>query len=127
MTALSTIELFSVMAAAIVGVPLAAVLHELTHVIVLLPVAEDIKVNWREMFVAASVPETPFVKRWALIAGVAPVIIGVMVAIGLSVAGRPLAEPWTPLGLAQWGVWMAYTVTGGASDYLPSLSRARAA
>jgi len=125
MTGLGTFELFSVMAAVVIGVPLAAILHELTHVVMLLPVAEDVSVNWREMYVVASIPETAFVKRWARLAGLAPVIIGVLVAIGLVAAGMPLAEPWTPLGMAEWGVWMAYAIFGGASDYLPRLSRER--
>jgi len=126
MTSLPPLGLAAVMLAALVGVPLAAVAHELTHVLFLLPVAEDIRVDWRQMVVGASIPTTTLVQRWARVAGMGPVIVGVLVAVGLVAAGQPLADPRTPTGLCQWGIWMSYSITGGASDYLPSVSRQKA-
>jgi hypothetical protein len=118
-------QLAIIMTAVVVGVPLAAIAHELTHVAVIWPVAEDVEVRVRQLVVLASIEETPGRQRVARLAGLAPLIVGVIVAVGLVAAGRPLAEPWTPQGLAEWGIWICYSVTGGKSDYLPSVSRER--
>jgi hypothetical protein len=127
MSALPPAELAVVMVVALVGVPLMAILHELTHVLFIWPVADSVDIRWREMFVRARVPDTPWHQRWASLSGLAPLIVGVFVAVYLAWLGTPLQPPTTVEGILQWGLWMSYTIFGGVSDYLPSVSRDRGA
>jgi hypothetical protein len=110
----------------VIGVPMAAVLHELTHTVAIWPAAQDIEIHWRQLVVVASIDEESWQYHVARLAGLAPLIIGVIIAVALFGIGRPLAEPWTPQGFAEWGIWICYTITGGVSDYLPSVSRQKA-
>lgn len=119
-------ELAVVMVLAVVGVPLMGILHEATHVLFIWPVAAKVEYHYPEHYVEALVPETPWRQRWASVAGVAPLIVGCFVAVYLVAIGQPLRSPWDPWGMLQWGLWVAYTVTGGWSDYMPSVSRERA-
>jgi len=115
------------MGAAVVGVPLMGVLHELAHVLALWPVADRIVINPRGQVVRAEVPDDRWRQRVADVAGVAPVAIGVMVVLALLAAGVALPPPTSVTGLFAWGLWIAFAVTGGVSDYLPSVSRERGA
>jgi hypothetical protein len=118
---------FGLVVLAVVGVPLAAVLHELTHVAVVWPVAEHIEIDPTTQAVAAEIPDTRLAQTVADVAGFAPAIIGTLVVIGSTHAGAPWPAPWdSATGLALWGVWTVYTAAGGLSDYVPSISRQRA-
>jgi hypothetical protein len=120
-------DIFGVVLLAVVGVPLAAVLHEITHVAVIWPVAERIEIDPTGQAVAADIPETRFAETVANVAGFAPAIIGTLVVIASTHAGAPWPAPWdSSTGLMLWGVWVVYTAAGGLSDYLPSVSRSRA-
>lgn len=120
-------ELAVVMVLAVVGVPLAGILHELTHVLFVWPVAASVDLHVDGWHVEALVPETPWRQRWASLAGVAPLIVGCFVAVYLFHIGEPLRPPTEPWGILQWGLWLMYTVTGGLSDYVPEVSRSRSA
>lgn len=120
-------DTLALMVLAVVGVPLAAVLHELTHVAVVWPVAEGIAIDPDSQAVEAEVRDDQLGRLVADLAGVAPVVVGVLVVLASTYAGAPWPAPWdSATGLALWGVWVVYTAAGGLSDYLPSVSRARA-
>jgi len=118
---------FALVVLALVGVPLAAVAHELTHVAVVWPVAEHIEIDPTTQAVAAEIPDTRLAQTVADVAGFAPAILGTLVVIASTHAGAPWPAPWdSATGLALWGVWVVYTAAGGLSDYVPSVSRSRA-
>jgi len=120
-------DIVYLMLVAALGVPLAATAHELTHVAVVWPVAHHIEIDPSSQTVTVDVHDTRPARAVANVAGYAPVIIGTLGAIASAHAGMPWPAPWTsPRGLALWGVWVAYAVSGGLSDYLPSVSRGRA-
>jgi len=120
-------DTLALMLLAVVGVPLAAVLHELTHVAAVWPVAEHIEIDPGSQAVAAEIPDTRLAQTVADVAGFAPAILGTLVVIASTHAGAPWPAPWdSATGLALWGVWVVYTAAGGLSDYVPSVSRSRA-
>lgn len=126
MSELTLAEIAVVMVWALVGVPAAGLLHEFCHVLFVWPVATEVEFDWREQYVIADVPRTRFAQRWADAAGLAPAIVGVLAAIYLLEVGSPLQSPASPLGLVQWVIWGVFSIGGGLSDYIPSLSRSRA-
>jgi len=118
---------FALVVLSLVGVPLAAVAHELTHVAVVWPVAEHIEIDPSSQAVAVDIPDTRVATTVADVAGYAPAIVGTLVIIASTHAGAPWPAPWdSATGLALWGIWVVYTAAGGLSDYLPSVSRSRA-
>jgi len=120
-------DTLALMLLAVVGVPLAAVLHELTHVAAVWPVAEHIEIDPGSQAVAAEIPDTQLAQTVANAAGFAPAIIGTLVVIVSTHAGAIWPAPWdSATGLALWGVWVVYTAAGGLSDYVPQVSRRRA-
>jgi|APHM01.1.fsa_nt_gi hypothetical protein len=120
-------DIWGVVLLAVVGVPLAAVLHELTHIVVIWPVAEHIEIDPSGQAVAAEIPDTHLGQTVADVTGFAPAIIGTLVVLGFTHAGAPWPAPWdSPTGIMLWGVWVVYSAAGGLSDYVPSISRTRA-
>ncbi|MEF8939621.1 MAG: hypothetical protein V5A22_07220 [Salinivenus sp.] len=119
-------DVLLLMLAAVVGVPLAAIAHELTHVAFLWPVAEEIRLNPTEQYVEADIHTEGWRGHWADLAGLSPVIVGTLVAVALLTVGHPIPPLTTTEGLLGWGVWVAYSITGGLSDYIPSVSREKA-
>jgi len=119
-------DTLALMLLAVVGVPLAAVLHELTHVAAVWPVAQRIEIDPASQAVAAEIPDSRLAQTVADVAGFAPAIIGTLVVIVSTHAGAIWPAPWeSATGLALWGVWVVYTAAGGLSDYVPSVSRTR--
>lgn len=116
-------QLAVMLVVALIGVPVAGILHEATHALWVWPVASSVRYDWRQQYIEAEVPRTAWRQRWADLAGWAPLMVGCFTAVYLAHIGQPLHGPWTVRGLLEWGLWIAYTVTGGVSDYMPEISR----
>jgi len=138
MTAAPLTEVLLFVLIVIIGGPLAGYLHELTHVAVVTPVADDVRLvrekgfstadvlNGRAFHVVFDIDES--VKRnrvVARLAGLAPLCVGsVFWLLGAHTAVIPGPFSSWPAG-GLWSCMAVYTLTGGLSDYLPTVSRAR--
>jgi len=122
----------------IIGGPLAGYLHELTHIAVITPVADDVRLvrekgfsaadvlNGRAFHVAADIDES--IKRnrvIARLAGLAPLCAGsIFWLLGAHTALIPGPFSSWPAG-GLWSCMAVYTVGGGLSDYAASISEKR--
>jgi len=89
--------------------------HELCHYIMWLPIASKIEWNFREAYIQAQHPDTPFARKWAAIAGVSPILLATAILSGLVVAG------WDPTATRHHFIGtmavILFGVSGGTSDF----------
>lgn len=116
---MTDVLLLPVLVAAIV---LAGVLHEVTHMLAILPVAESASYQLPEHEVIAYVDDVEWKQRWANVAGVSPAICGVLFLFLLLWYDLAVPLEVTLESLTLWMPWFIYTVGGGWADYLPSRS-----
>jgi hypothetical protein len=104
--------------------------HELTHAVVMLPVAERVRLvresDWAllrgDFDVESEILNQRWRHRWADMAGVAPLAIGLIVILVATITNR-LPSTSSIIGLGLWNGWLWYTLLGGLSDYSPTRSR----
>lgn len=101
------------------GTLAAIIAHELTHYVAMWPVAERVDLHvedWTlsEMRVESQIRNEPWRHRWADLAGVAPMLIGVSVLVIWSQRGYPGTDM---IGLGAWNMLLWYGFLGGLSDY----------
>ena len=99
--------------------------HELTHYLVYLTFAHHIEFDLVSMEITAEYDDTPQNHRLAALAGVAPLVVGI-IALCLVTA------LWWSTGLTIYRMivvvaLLIYTFTGGWSDYRPALQQVRSA
>jgi len=104
--------------------------HELTHAVVMLPVAERVRLvresDWAllrgDFDVESDILNERWRHRWADMAGIAPLAIGLIV-IFVATIFNDLPSTSSIIGLGIWNGWLWYTLLGGLSDYSPTRSR----
>lgn len=93
----------------------AAVLHELTHVLIAGLVARDVQIDWRSLTVLSRFREDD--GRWRDFAvGLGPIVAGLTLGVTSILVG---AQP--PLSMETAGLylaWATYTIGGDLDDYL---------
>jgi hypothetical protein len=117
------IESLALALATLLGILAAAVAHELTHMLVALPVAEAAEYRLPEHHVDIYVRDESWREHWVAVAGVSPALVGSLaLLLGLQLG---VAVPLTlaPASLAFWAIWFVYSVGGGWTDYIPSRAR----
>ena len=100
----------------IFGLSLFVVLgHELTHYLFWLPVASSIEYHFQEQYIEAEYPDTPFARKWAVVAGISPVIVATGLVLALMLSGWEwLADlHHTTASVAV----LLYGISGGKSDF----------
>ena len=99
--------------------------HELTHYLVYMTFAHHIEFDLMNMQITAEYDDTHLNRRLAAVAGVSPLVVGVVVLAALS-------APWWSEGLTIHRMivvvaLLIYTFTGGWSDYRPALQQLQSA
>jgi len=89
--------------------------HELTHYLFWLPVASSIEYHFQEQYIEAEYPDTPFARKWAVVAGISPVIVATGLVLGLMLSGwewlADLHHTTTSVAV------LLYGISGGRSDF----------
>lgn len=102
--------------------------HELTHAVMMWPVAEEVRINvgniWMaELEVESDIKNTEWRHRYADVAGLAPVISGTLILSVLWISGTmPDLSSVLGWGFVHGLLWFA--LFGGLTDYSRSASRA---
>ena len=94
--------------------------HELTHYIAWLPVASSIEYHFEEQYIEAEYPDTAFARKWAVLAGISPVIVATGLLLALFATGWQPTATWHHITASVSVV--LYGISGGKSDFTALLS-----
>ena len=89
--------------------------HELTHYIAWLPVASSIEYHFEEQYIEAEYPDTPFARKWAVVAGISPVIVATGLLLALIATGWQPTATWHHITASV--AVVLYGISGGKSDF----------
>jgi len=89
--------------------------HELTHYIAWLPVASSIEYHFEEQYIEAEYPDTPFARKWAVVAGISPVIVATGLLLALIATGWQPTATWHHITASV--AVLLYGISGGKSDF----------
>jgi len=89
--------------------------HELTHYIAWLPVASSIEYHFEEQYIEAEYPDTPFARKWAVLAGISPVIVATGLLLALIASGWQPTATWHHISASV--AVLLYGISGGKSDF----------
>ena len=89
--------------------------HELTHYIAWLPVASSIEYHFQEQYIEAEYPNTPFARKWAVVAGISPVIVATGLLLALIATGWQPTATWHHITASV--AVVLYGISGGKSDF----------
>ena len=97
--------------------------HELTHYIAWLPVASSIEYHFQEQYIEAEYPDTPFARKWAVVAGISPVIVATGFVLALIATGWQATATWHHITASV--AVLLYGISGGKSDFTALLTLVR--
>jgi len=97
--------------------------HELTHYIAWLPVATSIEYHFEDQYIEAEYPDTPFARKWAVVAGISPVIVATGLVLALIATGWNPTATWHHITASA--AVVLYGVSGGKSDFQALLNLGR--
>ena len=89
--------------------------HEVTHYIAWLPVASSIEYHFEEQYIEAEYPDTPFARKWAVVAGISPVIVATGLLLALIATGWQPTATWHHITASV--AVVLYGISGGKSDF----------